>query len=233
MLKEGKFSRYLLYAVGEIALVVIGILIALQINNRNEKQKQNDQLEQYKVNLIAELSLDVAEIETLNRLVLESKKSVLDYFNYYQQEELNIDTLIAKKNAMNAKMRAFNKSSYTLQELSNTGKIALFNDEEKKAIVGLKNLQAKYDFLEKAMADIGIKSYEIFASKVDVLYEENRTTKEHTEFRGWRFNVDATQYRLLNNHLESLLSMYEFQAFKMYPELKKATLELKELLNRK
>lgn len=39
LLTENKFSRYLLYAIGEIVLVVIGILIALQINNWNENRK--------------------------------------------------------------------------------------------------------------------------------------------------------------------------------------------------
>lgn len=38
LLTENKFSKYLLYAVGEIVLVVIGILIALNINNRNEQR---------------------------------------------------------------------------------------------------------------------------------------------------------------------------------------------------
>ena len=40
LLIENKFSKYLLYAIGEIVLVVIGILIALQINNRNEYKKE-------------------------------------------------------------------------------------------------------------------------------------------------------------------------------------------------
>ena len=39
LLSENKFSKYLIYAVGEIVLVVIGILIALQINNWNENRK--------------------------------------------------------------------------------------------------------------------------------------------------------------------------------------------------
>jgi hypothetical protein len=39
LLTENKFSKYLLYAIGEIVLVVIGILIALQINTWNEEQK--------------------------------------------------------------------------------------------------------------------------------------------------------------------------------------------------
>jgi hypothetical protein len=42
MLTENKFSKYLLYAIGEIFLVVIGILIALQINNLNEEKKNRE-----------------------------------------------------------------------------------------------------------------------------------------------------------------------------------------------
>ena len=41
-LSENKFSQYILYAIGEIVLVVIGILIALQINNWNELRKNED-----------------------------------------------------------------------------------------------------------------------------------------------------------------------------------------------
>ena len=39
MLTENKFSKYILYAIGEILLVVVGILIALNINNNNELEK--------------------------------------------------------------------------------------------------------------------------------------------------------------------------------------------------
>lgn len=40
LLSQNKFYKYLLYAIGEIILVVIGILIALQINNWNEERKE-------------------------------------------------------------------------------------------------------------------------------------------------------------------------------------------------
>ena len=39
---EKKTSKYFKYAIGEIVLVVIGILIALQINNWNEQEKENE-----------------------------------------------------------------------------------------------------------------------------------------------------------------------------------------------
>ncbi|MGB5318748.1 DUF6090 family protein [Eudoraea sp.] len=41
LLKENNLSKYLLYAIGEIVLVVIGILIALQINNWNQENKES------------------------------------------------------------------------------------------------------------------------------------------------------------------------------------------------
>ena len=39
LLQEGSFQKYLLYAFGEILLVMIGILLALQVNNWNETKK--------------------------------------------------------------------------------------------------------------------------------------------------------------------------------------------------
>ena len=38
LLSENKFSKYLAYAIGEIFLVVVGILIALWINNKNQER---------------------------------------------------------------------------------------------------------------------------------------------------------------------------------------------------
>ncbi|TAI48508.1 DUF6090 family protein [Flagellimonas allohymeniacidonis] len=52
LLKENRFSKYLLYAIGEIVLVVIGILIALQINNWSEARKRNIEEEELLVALI-------------------------------------------------------------------------------------------------------------------------------------------------------------------------------------
>jgi len=41
LIEKNKTRKYLKYAIGEIVLVVIGILIALQINNWNENQKHS------------------------------------------------------------------------------------------------------------------------------------------------------------------------------------------------
>ncbi len=58
LLTENKVSKYLLYAIGEIVLVVIGILIALQINNWNEARSQKEQINKYLATLVKELNED-------------------------------------------------------------------------------------------------------------------------------------------------------------------------------
>ncbi|MGB5269500.1 MAG: DUF6090 family protein, partial [Eudoraea sp.] len=55
LVSENKFSKYLIYAFGEIILVVIGILIALQINNWNEERKDRRLEKEYIARLKGEM----------------------------------------------------------------------------------------------------------------------------------------------------------------------------------
>ncbi|MFT6795818.1 MAG: hypothetical protein ACJART_000956, partial [Maribacter sp.] len=66
LLSEGKTSKYFKYAIGEIILVVIGILIALQINNWNENQKAK-KLEQVVLKNLAQENK--ANLVSLNQLM--------------------------------------------------------------------------------------------------------------------------------------------------------------------
>lgn len=59
LLTDNKFSKYLLYAVGEIALVTIGILIALQINTWNEESRNRRLEATYLANLKKELVFNI------------------------------------------------------------------------------------------------------------------------------------------------------------------------------
>jgi hypothetical protein len=63
LLAENKVTRYLLYAIGEIVLVVIGILIALQINNKSEYNKERKIEVLLLENLSSEVNLDIMQIE--------------------------------------------------------------------------------------------------------------------------------------------------------------------------
>ena len=63
---ENKTSKYLKYAIGEIVLVVVGILIALQINNWNDERKDRILEKEYLLSLVTDLNSDIEKIEFSN-----------------------------------------------------------------------------------------------------------------------------------------------------------------------
>ena len=78
---ENQFLKYSRYAVGEIVLVVIGILIALQINNWNEVKKARAVEINYLENLKADLVLEDKNIEGFSPCWLGCPRPSLIYFN--------------------------------------------------------------------------------------------------------------------------------------------------------
>ncbi len=90
-------GRYLKYAVGEIILVVIGILIALSINNWNEQRKDRIQEQKILKQLADEFKSNLTQLENkiqLRENIMEQSAQVLRYMD--SKEEVNIDTLFQK-----------------------------------------------------------------------------------------------------------------------------------------
>jgi hypothetical protein len=84
LLSEGKTGKYLKYAFGEIILVVIGILIALQINTWNNDNQQTKIELKYLEEIKQNLTKDIASIDfniAFNKSKLQSNKIVLKYLN--------------------------------------------------------------------------------------------------------------------------------------------------------
>ncbi|MTB51127.1 DUF6090 family protein [Lewinella sp. W8] len=88
VLAEGKFSRYLVYAIGEIALVVVGILIALWINNLNEgireAQIETNFLEGFRNDLIAD-GITLREIIGHNEERMANSDSIIALLTHREQ----------------------------------------------------------------------------------------------------------------------------------------------------
>jgi type II secretory pathway pseudopilin PulG len=61
LLAENRVSRYLLYAVGEIVLVMIGILLALQVNNWNQQREQQKTVNRFLASLVEDIKADTAQ----------------------------------------------------------------------------------------------------------------------------------------------------------------------------
>lgn len=92
LLSEGKTGKYFKYAIGEIILVVIGILIALQINNWNEQRKENIKEQALLKRLEKEFNSNqkqlLGKIESRNDIIQKSSR-LLTFYNEPENAELD------------------------------------------------------------------------------------------------------------------------------------------------
>ena len=93
LMAESRFSKYLFYALGEIVLVMIGILLALQVNNWNQKRINRATLEQFLVEFQYELRFNHQDFKQGIRDIdqqLQIKKNLL---NNTRLDTMALDTL--------------------------------------------------------------------------------------------------------------------------------------------
>lgn len=96
LLNEGKTSKYLKYAIGEIILVVIGILIALSINNWNELRKERSKEQKILVELQSQFKDNLDQLEDKihqRKLIIKNSKRALGLID--TKTVVPMDTLTA------------------------------------------------------------------------------------------------------------------------------------------
>ena len=155
LLTENKFSKYLIYAIGEIVLVVIGILIALQINNWNEQRKERIQekifLKRFEVelntnleNILTAISLNKSRIHRAEFLLrtIDKPQLAVDSSSYF--------------------MKSIEHASYTniplisdnaFEELKSSGNLSLISNEVLRAALQIyyswTSYEGQYNFLQQ------------------------------------------------------------------------------------
>lgn len=87
--KENKFGKFVGVAVVEMLLIIVGILIALQIDNWNQTNQENKIVKEYLEIIKHNLANDLKELETLK----EHREQTLDYtttiLGYYKNEQIS------------------------------------------------------------------------------------------------------------------------------------------------
>jgi hypothetical protein len=135
MLTENKFSKYLIYAIGEIVLVVIGILIALSINNWNEETKNNAKSVNYINRLITDISKDTTTINTQIRQGVKYEKIYKGYFEFIKQGNIKPEHLkdSIDEFPQNWEMLDFTQTTYN--ELISSGNFDVINEKKRIALI--------------------------------------------------------------------------------------------------
>lgn len=131
LLNEGKTSKYIKYAIGEIILVVIGILIALQINNWNQNQQNRKQEQQLLHQLLIEYNSNLKQINDKIFLRKEGINSAIKLLNYR-----NLDAQEIQYDSVNRHLsRLINRPTFDPElgvttELTNSGNLYILSNAE-------------------------------------------------------------------------------------------------------
>jgi len=156
---ENKTGKYFKYAIGEIVLVVIGILIALQINNWNENIKQEQRATKYVNKIINDIETDLENVDSLLAIGERNVREIENYFNYFEnQDPVDISTLIDScshiiKNVL--RKYRYTPNNHTFKDMQASGNSTLLSEDEKQALVTLSNTQDFYLIVyEKIIASI-------------------------------------------------------------------------------
>jgi len=194
LLMENKTSKYFKYALGEIILVVIGILIALQINNWNQ-QRQNQQKEQ---SILRQIHKDFRS----NKIQLDSIKlnnqEAIDGCNRiialmpFQKKKFEFDT-IAKYSSKVFSIKTFNPSNGSVEALINSSTFdVISNDTLRNLLVSWKDVYNDYTEEEQYARDLQIWEILPFLRKNfdfnDINNEHNFKIMDKIEFQNLWFD---------------------------------------------
>jgi hypothetical protein len=144
LLSEGNTGKYLKYAIGEIVLVVIGILIALQINNWNENEKKRLSWKTYTKSLINDLKQDTTTLNMVTKFIIADSLAIEKMGARLSSDKVTIDTLIKiVRYELKVNSKAYRPpNNKTFLAMQANGTIELFDNETYTLLLQLQNEQA-------------------------------------------------------------------------------------------
>ncbi len=133
-IESGAVKKYLLYAIGEIALVVIGILIALQINLWNESKKDRRAENEALINLKLEFDENQKRMAFLMDVKQQQEDECRAYLELVTNDDISIDDKI-KADPPNTFAGTWGATNTVLQSLQSTGGIEKIQNDSLKFLL--------------------------------------------------------------------------------------------------
>lgn len=211
--KKKEFTEYLKYALGEIVLTIVGIILALQVHVWNEKRIEKKEVDTITSNLSSEFKLNLASLDNTISLVqtsIENSNKVLDLIgqNESQLKQKNIDSLLS----LSFRYEKFNPSQDVIFVLINSNKLKLIkNKKMRKALYewssSVSNFNDSFEDLDENTGkffDYLIYNYPI----KDLDYYSGKTKKQRTQLKTNKYKVfsDLVFENQLDNHNYYLIS---------------------------
>jgi hypothetical protein len=239
-MEKNKTAQYLKYAIGEIILVVIGILLAISVSAWNVERNLGKSNEVYLIKLIEELN---SNINRLDFLVFPSNKqigldSVVKNCLYILPrfskglEKSDYEFLI--NNMMYLGSSQLNLNDATYEELLNTGKLYSFGSDS--LIKAVKDYYKRYErekYYNEMWKNLGVKGLGLYQRAMIKLTNDHRFSPETFSLHNypWVFDKNSKNYIDLQLGIEKFLFNQKHDLSKCI-ELKEETNKLIEIIEK-
>lgn len=228
LLTENKLSKYLIYAIGEIVLIVIGIMIALSLNNandvKNQRRKEHALLNEMHQNLKIDLKdLDYNIKESVKRI--QANEIILKAL----QERMPMHDSLKPYYANIIGNFQLTNNTAAWENLKSVGMDLISNDSLRNAISNLYTVKYRYlDNVTKGVDDghqwntfypqfldlINVEQFWIAAEPVNhEALMENRKFKETLKMNLFIRNYMLNQYKTIHKDVKFLLDQIERHIF--------------------
>ena len=236
LLTEGKTGKYFKYAIGEIILVVIGILIALSINNWNLVQ-QDRKIE--KANLFAlqkefsENKSTLQKVNILNNQNINWAEKMIQSFSSKVKDTITVKTIAINSSKTFGTEINFSPETGVLTEILSSGQLKLIMDDDLKH--KLAGFNSKIDRIEQQEQEV----YEYRMMAIKDIIQYGNMEKAYVQI-GVREKYIETDFentnKSLGNYLPFLNKIISYQASsnltnkKLYEPLEKEIDTILELI---
>jgi len=202
-IEQQKLTKYLTYALGEIILVVLGILIALQINNSNEERKSAEAEQRLLKDLNTEFRENLKQLEIDMKRLKEGRKSTGILLGLMAQEEPDVegyvlDTLLSS----HLTQPTWDLSVFMLEELKNSGGFGKIKNRK------LKNALLDWERFYSNVQEIEKDFNRSFIEQVQFLKEHGSLREIDQHNPVWDLGPS-----ILPNRNKALLKDYKFENY--------------------
>ncbi|NNE32056.1 MAG: hypothetical protein HKN40_06775 [Winogradskyella sp.] len=224
-MKKNKSGKYLKYAVGEIVLVVIGILIALQINTWNNNRINKDKEQEYLVGLKNDLESQITSFNGRLQIfdVMVDKAETIIFEFSITGKLTQIDSINERLNFMIYTLD-YPEAKTTFNELITTGQINLIQDKLIRS-----KIIAFYQFSEETKSQVSNNVEKVYYAQIFPII--NASVMINPE--GLGFPLEKIDYELLKSRLYSSFEINLNDPIKEFEIINAVSLHLIEMKTNK
>ena len=159
LMEKNKTGKYLKYAIGEIILVVFGILIAVQINDWNEQHKTKIKAKNYINKIITDLKTDTLNIDELIVNGNKGVKNIDHYFEFFNSKDatdVKVEQFIDSALSVQAYFMKYYPVNQSFKNMEASSNSSLLNETQRDLLISLAKEQEECGIILESQLEIAI-----------------------------------------------------------------------------